>query len=184
MLIAQSLGKTGGSQAGAGDAGGDPGWVYLGEQTGDLIPAGAFAGLAGIADEHDIEVESVTGGVDHAVGSAASQVAEAREKLEEKGGRMRFGVGSYGADSESGEPVEGGFAQLGVRGGAGLGGASCLRRRHRFGRLGGLFGLRLAQKVHKFGLASVYVGVRGHWGRSLPVAVCVVMIRHYYGFGI
>ena len=173
VLIAQSIGEAAGGQASAGDAGGEPGLIYLGEEAGDLIPAGAFAGFAGIADEYDIEVQTVTGGVDHAVGSAADQVAEDREKLEENGGRMRFGVGSHGADGESGETVEGGFAQFGIRVGAGWGCTSCLRRRRGFGRLGVLFGLRLVQKVHKFALASVYIGVGGHvWATDAGGCLC------------
>jgi hypothetical protein len=166
VLIAKSIGEATGSKASAGDAGGEPGLIYLGEETGDLTPAGAFAGFAGIAYEHDVEVQIVTGGVDHAVGSAANQIAEDREKLEEDGGRMAFGVGSDGADGESGETVESGFAQVGVCGGPGRGCAGCFRRRRRFGRLGVSFGLRLAQKVEEFGLASVYIGEGGQVGAT------------------
>ena len=86
--------------------------VDFSEETGDLTPAGALAGLAGFADEHDVEVETVAGGIDHAVGSAADQVAEDGEKLEENGGRVGLGVRSDGADGESRETVKGGFAQL------------------------------------------------------------------------
>jgi hypothetical protein len=41
-----------------------------------LVP---FAGLAGIAYQHDEEVESVAGSVDHAVGSTAEEVAKSGE---------------------------------------------------------------------------------------------------------
>jgi hypothetical protein len=44
-----------------------------------LAPAGALAGLAGIAYQHDEEVESVAGSVDHAVGSTAEEVAKSGE---------------------------------------------------------------------------------------------------------
>jgi hypothetical protein len=45
-------------------------------------------------------------------GSAADQVAEDGQKLEENGGRVGLGVRSDGADGESRETVKGGFAQL------------------------------------------------------------------------
>jgi hypothetical protein len=164
LLIAQSVDEAAGCKARAGDAGGEPRLVYLSEETGDLIPAGAFAGFAGIAYEDDIEVQTVTCGVDHAVGSAADQVAEDREKLEENGGWMGFGVGSHGADGESGDTVESGLAQVGIGHGPGRGDARCLRRGRWFGGLVGSFWLRLAQEVEEFGLAFCYVGIGGHVG--------------------
>ena len=112
LLIAQSMDEATGCQARGGDAGGEPGVVDFGEEAGDLTPTGAFTGLAGIAHEHDVEVQTVAGGIDHAVGSAADQVAEDGEKLEENGGRVGLGVGSDGADGESRETVKGGFVQL------------------------------------------------------------------------
>ena len=86
--------------------------VDFSEETADLVPAGPLAGLAGFADQHDEKVEAMAGGIDHAVGSAADQVAEDGEKLEENGGRVGLGVRSDGADGESRETVKGGFAQL------------------------------------------------------------------------
>jgi hypothetical protein len=127
LLIAQGREEASGSEASAGDAGGEPGLIYLGEETGNLIPAGAFTGLAGIADEHDVEVQIMASGIDHAVGSAADEVAEDGQELEKKGGRMRLGVGSDGADGKSGETVESRFTQGGVRDGCGF----CFRRRTR-----------------------------------------------------
>ena len=42
----------------------------------------------------------MAGGIDHAVGSAADEVAKGGQKLEEVGGRMGFGVRSHGTDGE------------------------------------------------------------------------------------
>ena len=64
----------------------------------------------------------MAGGVDHAVGAAADQVAEGGEELEENGGGVGLGVRGDGADGESGEAVKGGFAQLWNHRGAGRGG--------------------------------------------------------------
>src|SRR5580704_12230596 len=96
-----------GCGARGGDAGGEPGMVDFGEEAGDLTPTGAFTGLAGISNEHDVEVQTVAGSIDHAVGSAAGQVAEDGEKLEENGGGVGLGVRSNGADGETCETVEG-----------------------------------------------------------------------------
>ena len=115
LLIAQSIDEATGCKASGGDAGGEPGVVDFCEETADLIPTGALAGLAGIAYEHDEEVQTVASGIDHAVGSRADQVAECGQKLEENGGRVGFGVGSDGTDGESCETVESGFAQLWIR---------------------------------------------------------------------
>jgi len=82
------------------------------EEAGDLTPTGALPGLAGIAHEHDVEVQAVAGGIDHAVGSAADQVAEDGEELEENGGRVGLGMRSDGADGKTCETVKGRFAQL------------------------------------------------------------------------
>jgi hypothetical protein len=106
LLITQSMDQATGSKTSAGDARGEPGQVHLSKETGNLIPTGALTGLAGIAHEHDVEVQAVASGIDHAVGSAAEQVAEDDQKLEEQGGRVGLGVGSDGADGESGEAVE------------------------------------------------------------------------------
>jgi hypothetical protein len=98
LLITQSIDKAAGGKASVGDAGGEPVSVHLSEETGDVIPAGALPGLAGIAYEDNVEVQTVAGGIDHAVGSATGQVAEGDQKLEEYGGRMSLGVGGDGAD--------------------------------------------------------------------------------------
>jgi hypothetical protein len=71
LLIAQRLDQGAGGEARGGYAGGEPGLVDFCEETGDLTPTGAFAGFAGIAYEHDVEVQTVAGGVDHAMRSAA-----------------------------------------------------------------------------------------------------------------
>jgi hypothetical protein len=119
LLIAQSIDEATGCKTSGGDAGGEPGVVDFREETSDLTPTGALAGLAGIAYEHDEEVQAVAGGIDHAVGSTAEQVAECGQKLEENGGRVGFGVGSDGTDGESCETVKSGSAQLWIRRGRG-----------------------------------------------------------------
>jgi hypothetical protein len=48
----------------------------------------------------------VAGGVDHAVGSAADEVAKGSQQLKENGGRVGFGMGSDGTDHRAGETVE------------------------------------------------------------------------------
>jgi hypothetical protein len=122
LLIAQSIDEATGCKASTGDAGGEPRVVDFCEEAGDLTPTGALAGLAGIAYEHDEEIEAVAGGIDHAVGSRADQVAECGQKLEEDGGRVRLSMGSDGTDGESCETVESGFAQLWIQPWAGRGG--------------------------------------------------------------
>jgi hypothetical protein len=160
LLIAQSMDEATGGKARGGDARGEPGLVHLSEETRNLIPTGALAGLAGVAYEHDVQIQTVAGGIDHAVRSAAEQVAEDGQKLEENGGRVGLGMGSDGADGKSYGAMESGFAQVG---GCGRSGRRCARwfwRRRRVGfrRLGVLFGLRLLQKAEEFGSASLYVG--------------------------
>jgi len=113
LLIAQSINESTGCEASAGDASGKPGLVHLSEEPVDLTPTGALAGLAGIAYEHDVEVQTVAGGIDHAVGSTADHVAEDGEKLEEQGGRVGLSVGSNGADGESCEAMESGCGKPG-----------------------------------------------------------------------
>jgi hypothetical protein len=174
LLIAQSVDEATGGKARGDDASGEPGLVHLGEETSNLIPAGALTGLAGIAHEDDVQVETVASGIDHAVGSAAEQVAEDGEKLEEQGGRVGLGVGSDGADGESCETVESGIAQLGDCEWSGRGCARWFRRRCRvrftrrwevgigFRRLCVLFGLKLRQKSEEFGSASLYIGESGY----------------------
>jgi hypothetical protein len=119
LLIAQSVDEAAGGEASAGDAGGEPRAIHFSEEAGDLAPTGALAGLAGITYQDDEEVETVAGGVDHAVGSAADEVAKGGQQLEKNGGRMGFGVRSDGTHGEPGETMQGGFAQCGVRGSLG-----------------------------------------------------------------
>jgi hypothetical protein len=92
LLIAQSIDKAAGCETSAGDAGGEPRLVDLSKEAGDLAPAGSLARFAGIAYEDEKEVQTVAGGIHHAVGSAANQVAEDGQKLEENGGGMRLSV--------------------------------------------------------------------------------------------
>jgi hypothetical protein len=111
----------------------------------------------------------VASGIDHAVGSAADQVAEDGEKLEEHGGRVGLGVGSDGANGESREAMESGFVQVGIRSRSGRGCARWFWRRVRrwweiwigFRRLIVLFGVKLRQEGEQFGSASLYVGESG-----------------------
>jgi hypothetical protein len=58
----------------------------------------------------------VAGGVDHAVGSAADEVAKGGQQLEKNGSWMGFGVRCDGTDGEPCWSVEGGFAEHGARG--------------------------------------------------------------------
>jgi hypothetical protein len=115
LLIAQSIDEATGRKTSGADAGGEPRAVDFCEEAGDLIPTGALACLAGIAYEHDEEIQAVAGGIDHAVGSTSDQVAECGEQLEENGGRVGLGLGSDGTDGESCETVKSGFAQLWMR---------------------------------------------------------------------
>jgi hypothetical protein len=131
LLIAQSLNEATGCEARAGDTRGEPGLIYLGKEAGNLIPAGAFAGLAGVAYEYDVEIETVASGIDHAVGSGTEQVAEDGEKLEEQGGRVGLGVWSDDANDASGEAVKRGLVEGGVRSWAQLGCAGCFGGRER-----------------------------------------------------
>ena len=119
LLIAQHIHEATGREASTGDAGGEPRVVDFREEAGDLAPTGALAGFAGVAHEHDEEVQAVAGGIDHAVRSRADQVAEGGQKLEEDGGRVCLGVGSDGTDGEPCEPMESSFAKFGMRGCAG-----------------------------------------------------------------
>jgi hypothetical protein len=112
-LIAQSIDEATGCESSAGDTGGEPGWVHLSKETVDPTPASSLPDLAGIANEHDVEVQTVAGGIDHAVGPTADYVAEDGETLEQDRGRMGLGVGSDGADGESGDAMESGYGKLG-----------------------------------------------------------------------
>ena len=95
-----------GCGAGGGDAARGPARVDFGEETGDLAPAGSFAGLARFADQDDEEIEAVTGGADAAVRGGADEVAEGGQELEEDGSGIGFGVRGKAADGETGKTVE------------------------------------------------------------------------------
>jgi hypothetical protein len=116
LLIAQGVDEAAGGEAGAGDASGEPWAIDFCEEAGDLVPTGALAGFAGITYQHDKEVETVAGGVDHAVGSTTEEVAKGGQQLEKDGGRVGFGVRSDGTDCEPRESLKGGFAQYGACG--------------------------------------------------------------------
>jgi len=131
LLIAQSLNKATGCEARAGDAGGEPGLIYLGKKPGDLIPAGSFAGLAGVAHEYDVEIETVASGIDHAVGPGPGEIAKDSEQLEEQGGRVGLGVGSDGANGAPGEAVKSGLIEGGVRSRRQAGCSGCFGSRQR-----------------------------------------------------
>jgi hypothetical protein len=98
LLIAQSIDEANRRQAGGGDAVGDPIMIDFREEAADLVPAGALASFAGLADQHDEEVETMAGGIDHAMGSGASCVAKGGEQLEENGGGMGLSVRSDSAN--------------------------------------------------------------------------------------
>jgi hypothetical protein len=115
LLIAQSIDEAGGGEASGGDASIEPGAIHFGEKAGDLVPTGSLAGFAGFTYEHDEKVEAMTGGVDHAVGSAPDQVAEGGEELEKDGGGVSLGVRGDGADGESSEAMERGFGEPRLR---------------------------------------------------------------------
>src|SRR5258707_1128534 len=95
IAVVPGTAEEGGEEAVGGEAGGvdacrEPEWVDAFEEVDDEIPASAFAGFAGIADEDDEEVEGVAGGLDHAVGAGADEVAEGGQELKEDGGGVGF----------------------------------------------------------------------------------------------
>ena len=108
--------------AGGGDASCGPDGVGIGEEAGDLAPAGSFAGLAGFADQDNEEIEAVTCGAYAAVRDGADEVAEGRQELEEHGSGMGFGVRGKAADGETGEAVERRVGEFQRRGRGGAGG--------------------------------------------------------------
>jgi len=97
-----------------------------------LIPTATLARLAGIANQHDEEVEAVAGGIDLAVGPTIDKVAEDGEKLKEQRSRMGFGVGRDGADGEPCESMESILMENGKSGGRGRGILRRWRPRWRF----------------------------------------------------
>ena len=66
-----------GGKTSGGDAGVDPGVIYFGEEALDVAPTGALAGLAGLSDEHDEEIEAMAGGADDAVRAGAAALPKA-----------------------------------------------------------------------------------------------------------
>ena len=115
LLIAKGMDKTAGGKTSGGDAAREPRLVDFRKEAGDLTPTGALARFAGIANENEKEVQTVAGGIHHAVRSRADHVAEGRQKLEQNGSGMRLGVGCDGADSEPGAAMERGHGELGRR---------------------------------------------------------------------
>ena len=94
LLVAQRIDKRGGRQASGSDALGDPGAVDFVEEAADLVPACSLAGLAGFSDQHQEKVETMAGGIDHAVGCGTNGIAERGQQLEEYGGGMGLAVRS------------------------------------------------------------------------------------------
>jgi hypothetical protein len=109
------MNESAGGKASSGYTVGEPCIVDLREKAGDLIPTGALAGFAGIADENDEEVETVAGGIDHAMGSTTDQIAENGEELKKQSGWMSFGVWGNGSDGEPGEAMESSRVEIRIR---------------------------------------------------------------------
>jgi hypothetical protein len=116
LLIAESMDKRGGGQASGGDALGNPRVIDFREEAADLVPTGTLASLAGFADQHHEEVETMPGSVDHAVGRGPHGIAEGGEKLEENGGGMRLGVRGQSAHGQPGDAIEGSFTEFWIHG--------------------------------------------------------------------
>jgi len=112
-LIAQGMENAVGSGAGGSYTARHPAGVGFIEQGRDLTPAASFAGLAGLADQYDEEIEAVTGGAGHAVRRRADHVAEGGEELQKDGCGIGFGVRRETADRKAGHAVEGGFGEGG-----------------------------------------------------------------------
>ena len=66
LLAAQDGDEATGGKTGAGDTILRPSAIHFGEEAGDLVPTGALTSFAGFSDEHDKEIQGVTGGPDHA----------------------------------------------------------------------------------------------------------------------
>ena len=127
LLIAQSIDKRRGRQASSGDTFGDPRAVDFIEEAADLVPAGSLAGLAGFADQHHEKVETMAGGIDHAVGRGTNGIAERGQQLEEDGGGMGFAVRGQATYGQPRDAVECGIAEDRIRGRTGP--RRCGRRR-------------------------------------------------------
>jgi hypothetical protein len=110
------------------------------------------------------------------VGSATDQVAEDGEQLQKNCDRVSLGMGSYGADGESGEAVECGGVQGGIRDGAGCG--CCFRRRGFTGRwdLEVGFELSLRHEGEELAATPVYVGEGGYIG-TVSAGACILLHR-------
>ena len=106
LLAAQDGDEAARGKTRAGDTILRPGGIHLGEELGDLVPTGPLARLAGFSDQHDKEIQGVTGGPDHAVRSGADDVAKGGEQLQENGFRLGFGVRGQGAHGLPGEAIE------------------------------------------------------------------------------
>jgi hypothetical protein len=77
--------QAGGAQASGGDSGVNPGLIRFSEQAFYLVPAGAFASLAGLADQHHEEIEPMTCGAYETVRAGPCRFAEGDQELEEDG---------------------------------------------------------------------------------------------------
>jgi hypothetical protein len=90
--------------------------IHFREQALDLVPAGALAGLTGLADQHHEEIEPMARGTDEAVGAGSRCIAEGGHELEEDGRGMSLGVRSKRTDDLAGKAVQRLFAQMELRG--------------------------------------------------------------------
>ena len=106
LLIVQSEDKGSGRQASGGDTFGDPRAIDFREEAADLVPARSLAGLAGLADQDHEKVETMAGGINHAVGRGTNGIAERGQQLEEDGGGMGLGVRGQGAYGHPRDAVE------------------------------------------------------------------------------
>jgi hypothetical protein len=120
-LLAHDADKAAGGETCAGNTIVCPGAIYFGEEAGDLVPTCPFARFAGFSDKNYKEIQGMTGGADHAVGSGSDYVAKGGEQLEEKGFRLGLGVRGQGAHGFPGEAVEREFFEYGFQGTLGLG---------------------------------------------------------------
>ena len=133
---------------------GDPRAIDFSEEAADLVPARSLAGLAGLADQHHEKVETMAGGIDHAVGRGTNGIAERGQQLEEDGGGMGFAVRGQAAYGQPRDAVECGIGEGWSRGTPG---------RWRCGRRGAGLSLCLCLvepllNAGEFGDAALYVG--------------------------
>ncbi len=111
LLVTETMEKGRGREASSGDTFGDPGAIDFREEAADLVPTGSLAGLAGFAHQHDKKIEAMAGGIDHAVGTGTSSVAEGDQKLEKDGGGMSLGMRGKHSCGRPGDTVEGRFTE-------------------------------------------------------------------------